>query len=1307
MGDFELVRPFGDAPLAEDDQERLYRALFGKGEIKAIVRATSPGSPAGETARRFDRQYHAALAAGPSATPAPLYLGPFSDGIVLVTEDRFQTNLAKEMEEGPLPLADALALALKISKAVAAFHRAGWLHRSLRPAHVGITPDGDALLIGLGYARRIGDTGVDSYSLPASADQMGYLAPEQTGRIDRQMDWRTDIFSIGAMLHGMLSGLPPFRGKDAASVLYDCIAATPPALSSMRPDVSPFLSKVVDRAMAKNPDERYLTVAGLMDDLKVAMAHSEPGFDAEPGSTDRPESRFWAGTLPRDPSSKEPLGFGRIVQWIQNAFPDAGPRREALGGAIMAAGISDAPALENFMLSLAGTGCVSFEAPRGAWTIVRDLSSDVDLGSSIDAIVPEKLAAMGEDAIRFLECASCAGDEFDPAAVQAVLHQPDPEEEILPQALETGLIVPVRATGEADPGLRGPAGRATYRFSHLSIRRRLYEGLESIRRSTWHSAFAERYENAGRPELAVPHILADPLRPRRRDEIVRRAQVFLEASVAKATTNPEQSFALAARAHTLLGAAGWRDAYRLTLGACLQYAAQAALLGREDEFNTAIIELKADSRENDFTAVHVAAVAGYTALGKSAEAVAAGLSALQRLGYPLPAKPTPARALLSYLYARLLFRLGGDPLSPKRRQMPAGRPREAMRILVATGTSAYFARPNLVPVMVGMGLRLVARHGDYAGTAVFYAAMGFMESGVFRSYRSGYRLASMAEDLAARSASEARYCQTRLMASSFATHWIKPYRDTMNSLLDAARTGKALGDFEFSSLAYSAFLQASILEGSGIQHIVGYLPEIESSMRSMGQDIHLILMEASIAFIEKMRDGNYSSDAPVLRGESLKAWQERLQDRGLFALACDLALYRGLLAYAYGDFDDAADAVTAISPDRSAYASQYRDTLLTYLEAILHSRLRLAGKTTPRIPAKRRRDPMKKASASFKRWAAINPAIYESKRDALLGIQAYDKNARMAGFDLLERSSHAAKASGNLLDEALISAEYSFRLELGGRGPAAAVQLRNSYDALVRWGAQGAAQALAERYPTLNAWVKASHEGPYAGGLRIVDAEALIQASSALVAEMNPGKLAERLLELAKSLTGARFGTVWIRSGQSWQAKSGDESELPPRIEEAALILRPIVNPREAGGGSAALIPLVNRARAIGVVHLRNDLVTDAFPPQRLGIVEVIAAQAAVALENADLYEGLERKVRERTMELEEALGNVRRLRGLIPICSSCKKVRDDTGYWSQVEEYISARTEADFTHGLCPDCLDRYYDDMGVPPERRMQQPG
>jgi len=87
-------------------------------------------------------------------------------------------------------------------------------------------------------------------------------------------------------------------------------------------------------------------------------------------------------------------------------------------------------------------------------------------------------------------------------------------------------------------------------------------------------------------------------------------------------------------------------------------------------------------------------------------------------------------------------------------------------------------------------------------------------------------------------------------------------------------------------------------------------------------------------------------------------------------------------------------------------------------------------------------------------------------------------------------------------------------------------------------------------------------------------------------------------------------------------------------------------------------------------------------------------ARAKVALEALVAQRTAELEARNR--DLSEALTRVKPLSGLLPICSCCKKIRDDKGYWNQLENYISTHSEADFTHGICPDCVDTLFPEVG-----------
>lgn len=77
------------------------------------------------------------------------------------------------------------------------------------------------------------------------------------------------------------------------------------------------------------------------------------------------------------------------------------------------------------------------------------------------------------------------------------------------------------------------------------------------------------------------------------------------------------------------------------------------------------------------------------------------------------------------------------------------------------------------------------------------------------------------------------------------------------------------------------------------------------------------------------------------------------------------------------------------------------------------------------------------------------------------------------------------------------------------------------------------------------------------------------------------------------------------------------------------------------------------------------------------------------------LIKDQEEIIAERTAELQTALSEIKTLQGILPICSFCKKVRDDNGYWQQVDVYIKNHSDADFSHGICPECISKHYPDI------------
>ena len=164
------------------------------------------------------------------------------------------------------PAADVFA---KVARAVDAAHRAGILHRDLKPGNILLTREGWPYVTDFGLARKIDAPS----SLTASGEVLGtpsYMAPEQAE--GRAADARSDVYSLGASLYAVLCGRAPFDGENPLSILHQVVRGHFPPPREIRPDLPAALEAVVLKAMARRPEDRYATAGGMADDLDRFLA---------------------------------------------------------------------------------------------------------------------------------------------------------------------------------------------------------------------------------------------------------------------------------------------------------------------------------------------------------------------------------------------------------------------------------------------------------------------------------------------------------------------------------------------------------------------------------------------------------------------------------------------------------------------------------------------------------------------------------------------------------------------------------------------------------------------------------------------------------------------------------------------------------------------------------------------------------------------------------------------------------------------------------------------------------------------------
>ena len=246
---------------------------------------------------------------------------------------------------GPLPLATALALGARLAGILSALHRRDLVHRDLRPANVVYDEDsGRVSLTGLGRASRVPREAWRMRAPDRLEGDPAYLAPEATGRLARQLDYRADLYSLGVVLFEMLTGRPPFDDADPLALVHAHIAREPPdpgALScagapsgrpcagvpSARPcagapkerrrSLPVAVSGVVGKLLAKAAEDRYQSGLGLAHDLERCLADLEGGDQIrpfEPGERDLPE---------RFELSQKLFGREAELHWLEEALSAA------------------------------------------------------------------------------------------------------------------------------------------------------------------------------------------------------------------------------------------------------------------------------------------------------------------------------------------------------------------------------------------------------------------------------------------------------------------------------------------------------------------------------------------------------------------------------------------------------------------------------------------------------------------------------------------------------------------------------------------------------------------------------------------------------------------------------------------------------------------------------------------------------------------------------------------------------------------------------------------------------------------------
>ncbi len=180
-------------------------------------------------------------------------------------------TLRDRLRRGPLPIDQALDVALQVAQGLLKAHAAGIAHRDIKPANLMFTADGVVKIVDFGVAKLIGQTGMTGPG--TTLGTVAYMSPEQTRGME--VDERTDLWALGAVLYEMIAGQPPFAGEVAVAVATAIQQREPAPLTSVRSGVPLDVERLVSRALRKAQDERFQTAADFAAELRRVRRDSD------------------------------------------------------------------------------------------------------------------------------------------------------------------------------------------------------------------------------------------------------------------------------------------------------------------------------------------------------------------------------------------------------------------------------------------------------------------------------------------------------------------------------------------------------------------------------------------------------------------------------------------------------------------------------------------------------------------------------------------------------------------------------------------------------------------------------------------------------------------------------------------------------------------------------------------------------------------------------------------------------------------------------------------------------------------------
>ncbi|MEH2448806.1 MAG: AAA family ATPase [Nostoc sp.] len=732
----------------------------------------------------------------------------------------------------------------------------------------------------------------------------------------------------------------------------------------------------------------------------------------------------------------------------------------------------------------------------------------------------------------------------------------------------------------------------------------------------------------------------------------------------------------------LLSQNSWQHQYELTL-ALHQVATEAAYLSGDLEqmAGFASLVLKHAKTPLDQISIYEVKIEALTAQGQFAQAIAAALAILKQLGVELPAAPTQDDVADAFSNVSDVI---GERLPAELLNLSEAMDANilaAARILTSIAPCAYLFQPLLYLLVILKKVYLSVVYGNESTSTFSYASYGILMCGVLGKVELGYEFGQLALNLLSRYQNSELKGKTLLLVCMYTRHWKMHLRETLHPLQIAYCSCLDVGDLAFAG--YSAYNYGfySYFTGQNLRQLESEIAEYCEALKHLKQNLTLtysqLIRQILLNLIGDADDVVVLSGAAYNEQHQLPLHQATGDRTGLALLWIN----KLIVSYLFSEFEQAVEQAGQARQYLDAILAFFYVPIFHFYESL--AQLAWFGQLSA-PEQQQINECIAANQEKLNHWAAHAPMNFQHKFDLVEAERYRVLGNRAEAIDYYDRAIKGAKEQGYIQEEALaneLAAKFYFNW---GKERIAQDYMTQAYYGYARWGAKAKVADLEKRYPQLLAPILQQTRSSLSTNETIFTLESVTSTSSAtssnssvsvaldlatilkvsqtLSGEIELEKLLSVLLHIVIENAGAdkcvfmllESGRLLIQASAqlSFLQNKGithinfypmllnpepveDSVDLPvslintvKRSLQPAVIIDATVDPQlindpyiqQQQPKSVLCSPILDQGKLLGVLYLENNLATGAFTSDRVELLNLLCAQAAISLQNAQLY---------------------------------------------------------------------------------------